>query len=456
MAQKLLAEVSSKSSGNLALNLPKVLKKALSPATIALLFSISDEAEKQRAPLYIVGGFVRDLLLGRPNLDLDLVIEGDAIQLGRTLLKRFGGRLIPHQSFGTAVWWLPEDAKKILREIGLPIKQKSPLLPEFIDLVSAREESYRRSGALPDVKFADIRADQYRRDFTINTVALCLVGLSAGQLLDPWDGLPDLRRGYLRILHSKSFSDDPTRILRCVRLAVRLKFKIESSTLKQLKSSLRFMNQISGERIRRELELAFEEEKRVQVVQQMQQLGVLNRIHQALKWQPGMAALLRRPIPSVALRAWGLENISITDIGFILWFVQLPPSVIPAITDRLRFNADLGAAVVSAARLRAGASNLKKLPVSRLVSVLEREPIVSVFALYLINSNNKFGQKLHRYAKEWRHVRPRLDGNDLKKMGLKPGPDYRNILERLRFAWLDGEVKNVKQEKALLKRVVDG
>jgi tRNA nucleotidyltransferase (CCA-adding enzyme) len=453
MAQKLLAEVLS---GQRTLKLSKVLKKTLSPATIALLFAISNEAESQRAPLYIVGGFVRDLLLGRPNLDLDLVIEGDAIQLGRTLLKRFGGRLIPHQPFGTAVWWLPGDKKKLLRGIGLASKQKSPQFPEFVDLVSARQESYRRPGSLPDVKFADIRADQYRRDFTINTLALCLTGLRAGQLLDPWEGLRDLRRGLLRVLHSKSFSDDPTRILRCVRFAVRLKFKIEPGTLKQLKSSLRFTKQISGERIRRELEVALEEEKRAQVLQQMQQLGVFKSIHPGLKWQPSIAALFRRPIPSSTLRVWGLDNVTFTDICFILWFAHLPASAIAAITDRLRFTADLRAAAVAAARLTASEPSFKKLSVSRLVFALEREPPIAVFALYLLNSNNKFGQRLHRYAKEWRHVRSQLDGNDLKKLGLKPGPDYRNILERLRSARLDGEIKNVAQEKALLKKVMDG
>jgi tRNA nucleotidyltransferase (CCA-adding enzyme) len=455
MAPKtLLVEVLS---GQKVLDLPKVLKKALSPATIALLFAIGGEAERQRAPLYLVGGFVRDLLLQRPNLDLDLVIEGDAIQLGRTLQKRFGGRLTPHQSFGTAVWWLPEDKKKLLRNIGSASKQKSsPQFPEFIDLVSARQESYRRPGSLPDVKFADIRADQYRRDFTINALALCLTGLRAGQLLDPWDGLRDLHRGLLRVLHSKSFSDDPTRILRAVRFAARLKFKIEPSTLKQLKSSLRFMNQISGERIRRELELALEEEKRVQVLQQMQKLGVLKSIHAGLKWQSAMGALLRRLIPSSALQVWGLENVPFTDISFVLWFVQLPASVIAAITDRLRFTADMRGAAVAAARLRASEPSLKKLSTSRLVSALEREPLISVFALYLLNSNNKFGQKLQRYAKEWRHIRSHLDGNDLKNLGLKPGPDYRNILERLRSARLDGEVKNVAQEKALLKKVING
>jgi tRNA nucleotidyltransferase (CCA-adding enzyme) len=96
------------------------------------------------------------------------------------------------------------------------------------------------------------------------------------------------------------------------------------------------------------------------------------------------------------------------------------------------------------------------LPVSRLVSALEREPLLAVFALYLLNSNNKFGQRLNRYAKEWRHFRSHLDGNDLKKLGLQPGPDYRNILERLRSARLDGEVKNVAQEKALLKKILNG
>lgn len=452
MAQKaLLARIAK--PGSLTFDLTKDLKGALSPASLALIDAIVDEASRQHAPIYLVGGFVRDLLLGRPNLDLDFVLEGEAIPLGKSLQKRFGGRLLPHHSFGTAVWTLPEDKKKFLAQLGSNSKKGD--LPEFVDLVSARQESYRRSGALPDVKFADIYADQSRRDFAINTLTLSLSGLRTGQLLDPWHGVADLRKGVVRVLHERSFADDPTRIFRAIRFAGRLGFKIEPATLRQLKSSLRFVNHISGDRIRRELELTLDESNFSAILASMQKLGVLKSVHAGFKWQPAMASLLRRSAIS-ARGEWGLEGVSTSDVLLLLWFLQLPTSAIAAVTDRLRFTADMRATVVAASRLSANVPALRKMTTSRLVAALEREPLIAVFALYIINSKNLFGKKLRRYAKEWRHIRPQVDGDDLKRMGLKPGPEYRKILDQLRTAWLDGQVKTASQEKAMLKKVLNG
>ncbi len=455
MAQrKLVDSLKLNPSRRVPLNLLHALKKAVSPVAWALLNAISLEAEKLNAPIYVVGGFVRDLLLSRPNSDLDLVVEGDAIRLGRVLVKRIGGQLLPHQAFGTAVWSLSGDQVAILRKLRVPSK-KSPFaqVPEFIDLISARRESYARSGALPEVQFADINEDQYRRDFTINTLALRLDGPDAGRLLDPWGGLSDLRLGLLRILHAQSFLDDPTRILRIVRLAGRLGFKIEADTLKWLMSSLHQLSLISGERIYKELALTLLEEERVTILKDMKHLGVLKAIDPKLEF--GVAAAkslkrLRQP-PKV----WQIENFDLNDLGFVLWFMNLPPKSFSAIGDRLRLPLPLRRAVLGAAKVRPGLKAIAKLAPSAVVAQFEKESALACYALFLSAPSAKAAKALERYVARWRHVHPHANGNTLRKKGLKPGPAYRKILTRLRAAWLDGEIKNEKQERALLDELID-
>jgi tRNA nucleotidyltransferase (CCA-adding enzyme) len=426
------------------------LARFAAPATRALLHAVAAEAQALGFALYIVGGFVRDLLLGRPSQDLDLVVEGDAIRLGRTLVKRYGGRLVSHAPFGTAVWYLPENQTDFFRKLSIPVKNSSFTLPRFVDLISARRETYSRSGALPDVHFASIREDQLRRDFTINALAIRLNGFYTGHLLDPGRGLQDLRDRKIRVLHPRSFKDDPTRMFRTVRYATRLKFTIEPATLKQLKSFLRYLANVSPDRLRNETELVMLEEDRVQILQTLQRLGVLKSVHPALRLQPAAAKALKK-IPQKIEPHW--EPVSNADLGLVLWLMHLSPREVGQIADRLRFPLSVRSAAESAARLRNAAAGLKKLPASRLVGALESEPLLAVYALFLVNQSNAFGKKLLRYARQWRHIRPHLSGDDLRKMGLTPGPAYKRILEQTRAAWLDGKIKNVQQERKLIKKL---
>jgi tRNA nucleotidyltransferase (CCA-adding enzyme) len=433
------------------LNLLPALRRRLSPATAALLDAIVSQAEGQGGLIYLVGGFVRDLLLRRPNLDLDLVLEGDAIQLGRALAKKFGGRLVAHKPFGTAVWWLPENQTALLRQLRVP-KKKNTRLPAFFDLITARRESYRYPAALPSVQFAGIREDQYRRDFTINTMAIRLDGNDAGILLDPWGGAQDLRAGLLRTLHSDSFSDDPTRVLRILRLAARLNFKIESGTRAQLQMHLPVLKQVSGERIRTEVELALQEKERPSILQSMQKFGVLRTIHPNLRFSAASARTLaagEKPIPAY----WNLDSVSKVDLGFVLWMLESSVKDLNAIVVRLAFRADLRAAVIGAANLHRAKAKLARLPVSKLVELLENLPDLSVYAVYLAVGNSVLAKRLKLYATKWRKIQPRTDGNKLRSLGLEPGPSYKRILGALRAAWLDGDVRNLKQEKALLERL---
>ena len=436
-----MARIELDNEGRVLPSLGSVLGAALPSKGRLLLRKVVKEAEKQSLPIYLVGGFVRDLILGRPSLDLDLVLEGDAIRFGRRLVQLFGGRLVPHKAFGTAVWWL--SGRK---------RQAGQLA--FMDLISARRENYTQPAALPQVARAEIAADQFRRDFTINTLALALNGLHTGRVLDPWGGLRDLDSRLIRTLHPLSFMDDPTRAFRALRLAGRLDFRIETSTLRHLQAALPKLKLLSGDRLRNELELVLAEPNRVEILQAVQFLGVLPQIDKQLLFLPKAAALLVKADGMAIPTSWNLEEVSAADLGFVLWFMHLPPKFVDRIANRLRFNADLRSAVLAAARLLAESKSLRLLPVSRLVARLDQAPLLATYALFLAHRGTTFGKKLEKFAKDWRHIQPFADGHTLKKKGLRPGPAYTQVLSRLRAARLDGEVRTAKQEASLLEKLI--
>ena len=181
------------------------LESTLSSDQLNILHLVADEASLTGLPLYIIGGSVRDLILGSVVKDLDLTVEGDAITLARVLGDKHGGKVTTHKKFGTAKWFLPKE-----------LRTKSS---ETLDLISARSETYKQPAALPTVKLGSINDDIRRRDFTINTLAIRLDGSYFGQLRDDLNGMDDLKNGMIRVLHAKSFFDDP---LACIVLSVML------------------------------------------------------------------------------------------------------------------------------------------------------------------------------------------------------------------------------------------
>ena len=267
-------------------NLADRLEASLPPARLALLRAVANTAQAQQAALYVVGGFVRDLLLGRPSLDYDLVVEGDAIALGRALVQQYGGRATTHRRFGTAKWRIGEIreelAAKLAEETGLKLDETT--FPETLDLVSARREFYTHPTALPTVERGSIKLDLHRRDFTINTLALRLDGKYYGELHDHWGGRADLQAGLIRVLHSLSFVDDPTRILRAVRFEQRFGYQIEPRTKELLKNALGLLDRVSGDRVRHELDNMLNEPAWEAMFDRMAELEVHTAIHPALPW----------------------------------------------------------------------------------------------------------------------------------------------------------------------------
>lgn len=391
-----------------------------------LLSNIAAQAASLNMPCYLVGGFVRDLLLNEPVNDLDIVVEGNAIKLGKSLVKKFGGKLTPHDKFQTAIWCLPETFN---------------LQSAALDLITARKETYKHPGALPTVTLATIEDDLRRRDFTINAMAIRIDGDHFGELLDPLNGQADLEKRIIRVLHPRSFIDDPTRIFRAIRYEGRYSFDLEFETLNLISpEALAVISQLSGERIRHELDLIFEEQGASQMILRVASLGILNAIHFALPpLNLGYANFLEMNLPLDI-------PISRITLGYMLWLMDLLEDEILSIAKRLDFTSDMTYSIWAASQLKKSLPDLVNSKPSIWTFALEKLPLTSIYAIYLISRE----KALLDYLSAWRHVKPHTTGDDLKARGLQPGPRYGEVLSLLRAAWLDGDVKDKDQENEFL------
>ncbi len=397
-----------------------------------LLSDIAAQAAAMDMPCYIVGGFVRDLLFGKPVNDLDVIVEGNAIKLGEALVKKYGGKLTSHHKFHTAIWHLPSSFTRSVH-------------PSSLDLITARIETYQHPGALPTIQPSTIDDDLRRRDFTINAMAVRLDGDHFGELLDPLNGQADLEKGIVRVLHPRSFIDDPTRIFRAIRYETRYSFNLEPSTLNLInQESLTVISRLSGERIRHELDLIFGEENSFQMIQRAGSLGVFEKIRPDLPmFDPAYSDFLDMdPILDISA--------SRIAMGYMLWLMDLMEAEIMSIAERLNFTSDLTYSVWAVSQLKKSLPFLVDSKPSVWTYALEKLPELSIYVVYLVSRENA----LLDYLSIWRHVKPHTTGNDLKARGLPSGPRFGEVLSQLRAAWLDGEVKNAEEEKELLNTLL--
>jgi tRNA nucleotidyltransferase (CCA-adding enzyme) len=430
-------------SGNLAAR----LEAALPPDRLDLIKLVAAQASEQHMAIYIVGGFVRDLLLERPSQDFDIVVEGDAIALGKALGKKYGGRVTSHTRFGTAKWFV--RGSKIGEQKSSPDSHLS--LPEFLDLISARTEFYEHPTALPTVERGSIKLDLHRRDFTINTLALRLDSHHYGELHDYWGGLADLERGIVRVLHSLSFVDDPTRMLRAIRYEQRYGFEIEARTLQLMDEARPMLEKLSSERVRHDLDRILDEPNWFEMLTRLEELGLLKAIHPELP-KPTSRFVLPADDDLASYRPPSMLPSKRTLI-WSLWLAPVKLDAIKPLSRRLRFPAALTRLLLAASILRIDLPSLKGSKPSGWVDRLEDVPEFAIYTLSL-SAKGRTKQALLDYLEKWRHIKPKTTGHDLKKLGLSPGPEYKNIIHQLRNAWLDGEVETPKDEAALLKQLV--
>lgn len=415
-------------------NLSTLLEKSLSPDHMELIHRVADEAAALKMPLYVVGGFVRDLLLGRAGMDFDLVVEGDAVTLARELVRKYDGKITVHEKFGTAKWFLP---KNLILDTGAH---------DTLDVVSARSETYKHPAALPTVELGSLADDLRRRDFIINALALRLDGPHFGELRDDLGGLDDLERGIVRVLHPRSFVDDPTRMYRAVRYEQRYGFKIADENLALIPEASPLVEKLSAQRLRHELDLILDEPKAASMLARLDELDLLESVH------PALAKDVRRKTKGFDLVP-SLPHLSRVHLRWMLWLMDLPVDQIKSLNRRLHFTTTLLRDLIASSKLLSDLSSFIDLKPSQCVERLDRIPLPVVGAASLV-AHGKPKQKLEKYISEWRHVKPHTTGHDLKKLGLEPGPRYKKILWKLRAAWLDGKISSVMEERKLLENLI--
>jgi len=449
----LTAQATRKAHENYAVR----LEAAMPAARLALLKIVAEIAVEQKSALFIVGGFVRDMILERPSLDFDLVVEGDAIALARQLNERYGGRLTTHARFGTAKWIISGMRSELAGLLDQP--ENAGELPEFLDLISARTEFYTHPTALPTVERGSIKLDLHRRDFTINTLALRLDGNHYGELHDYWGGLNDLRQGLVRVLHALSFVDDPTRMLRAARFEQRFGFHIEKRTLELLMEAHPLINQISGDRIRHELDHIMDSDQRVAILDRLAQLGLLEAIHPSLVWDERSKANLlmldqagNKPLRGIRIDLKKGNNLR--KLAYILWFISQPMDKVQAILRKLRYPAKQVRVVLDGCTLWKDLPWMTNARLSMLASRLEDVSPLAIYATYLAARDEAICNNLQAYLDRLNSITPKVTGDDLRQRGIPPGPVYKRILGAVRDAWLDGKIQSIDQEQRYLDELI--
>jgi len=407
-----------------------------------LVYLARDISSRNNLPAYLVGGFVRDLLLGVKNLDLDFVVEQDAIRLAQDFAQRLNAHLIRHKRFRTAT--------VILR-------------PNFkVDFATARRESYPYPAALPLVTSGSLRDDLFRRDITINAMAISINSKNFGQLIDFFGGKDDLKNKKIRILHSLSFIDDPTRILRMIRFAQRYNFRIEPKTLACLKEALnmRMLDRIQPQRVRNELILLLKEEEPWKQIKRLQRLVGLKFISPHLSLSQNNYKLLNAIQSQISrfkknyparrqLDSWLIYFIGIMD--------ALKPNDIKLVCKKFVFPKGDERRMLSfhsfCRKVIYGLGKNKVSPV-KIFNLLE--PLTYEVTLLIKAKAKSSNVKRHmeNYLKIYNGMRICISGDDLHKLGIKPGPYYEKIFKRVLKARLKGLVRTKEDELALISRLI--
>ncbi len=400
--------------------LPGDMRRALETAVAA--------AERRNVGLCLVGGAVRDLLMDAGHVDIDLVVEGDAIALADAVGKKLRARVVRHPRFGTAS----------LRTEGARL-----------DFAGARTESYVRPGALPSVQPSDLLEDLARRDFAINAMALRLAGGRPGELIDPHGGRRDVAKRTLRVLHDDSFQDDATRILRAVRYAGRMRFRLHRRTDALLRRDLSFLDTVSGARVRHEYERIALEERVPEILRRAENRGVIEATHAALSGGDTQrrAAAQLGALP-VSHRDAALLCILLSDAS---------PAAVEQAMGRLEVTGRQAAILGAFVALRAQESKLMAtgLRPSEAARLLSPRPVEAIEAFALV-AERRAAEAARRYLASDRLVRPRLNGDDVQALGVPEGPQIGSALASLRAARLDGKTHSREDEAALLEELLGG
>jgi tRNA nucleotidyltransferase (CCA-adding enzyme) len=413
---------------------PDLGERLLAIESLQEVFEAVQAVSEPFEGVYLVGGAVRDVLMGEPNFDVDIAVEGDGIALGQALARELGGRVVPHEKFGTAIVLYGNAGR--------------------VDVATARTEFYDHPGALPTVEQASIRQDLYRRDFTINAMAVSLKGADFGRLVDYFGGHRDLAGGVVRVLHNLSFIDDPTRIFRAVRYETRYGFRMDAHTFGLAKACVEMdlVGELSSARVRDELQALLSEERAAESVRRMAELGIDRAIHSHLAADEEAVRLIEavdslREAYAPEAPAWRLRlavlarRLSSTEV--LDWAEGLKL--------RRRDAERIADAVAVAPRLRdlVGAT---KEPAALWQRVAPHDPDGALLAL--ATSKGRARKRLERYFEELRDVTLEISGGDLAELGLGESPQVGAVLEELRRRKLNGELEGRAAEIEAAKELL--
>ena len=396
-------------------------------------------AQEEGVRAFVVGGFVRDMLLRRRNLDIDIVVEGEGIAFAQRVAERLGGHVRSHARFGTAV---------VVLERGLRV-----------DVTTARTEYYTRPGALPTVERSSLRRDLLRRDFSINAMAAEIDPAEFGAIADPFGGLADLGDGVVRVLHPLSFVEDPTRVMRAARFEERFGFAMDDATegLARRAVAMGLLQEISGARLREELLAILDEDDPASPLERLEALGALRALLPAGVAPPGAVADLRAVL--VSLEAMPRRSGRPPRRAPALLVALAGRGGVPAVdrwVERLRVGREAGgsareAATRAPALLRA-LDRVGPLRDSRLHALLE--PLSPEALVYVrATGPDRVRERVDRFAGSLSHVRLEVSGDDLIEMGAEPSSAFSDILTRIRARRLDGAVAGRKAELDELRRL---
>ncbi|NQU95548.1 MAG: CBS domain-containing protein [Candidatus Omnitrophica bacterium] len=436
------------------LNISTKMKQVLPKQILEMLHVIGKNADCEGLRAFVVGGFVRDMLLGVKNLDVDIAVEGDAISFGRHLARIFGGSLVVYKKFGTSS--IVIDWPKGLR--------KSPGSgPKFkIDFAAARKESYEKPAALPTVRFSSLKNDLQRRDFTINAMAASLNKQSFGQLIDFFGGEKDLENKVIRVLHDGSFIDDPTRIFRAVRFEQRFGFRIDKYTEDLIKTAIRegMFSRTQNHRIRDEVILMLKEPEPMKAISRMKELHELRFIHKKIFVRKSTAVLfmkIKNTFSWYTKSVFRRRHVDLWVMYLAALLDKLDFTETKSVCDKFAFRRSVRIRLLSCKKrcekiLRPLSS--KKLSASGVYSILEPLSFEEILFIRSKAKSRLTVKRITDFFAEYNKVKIKIGGHDLKKLGLKPGPVYKKILDEILHKKIDGDIKTKKDELMYVKKML--
>lgn len=416
-------------------NLSSWLKERFPAEIYSLLQSAGEIADELGYSAYLVGGSVRDLLRSEENLDIDIVIEGDGIALARIFGERIKAKVRTHSKFGTA---------QIFTKHGK------------LDIATARTEYYESPAALPKVETSSIKKDLYRRDFTINTLAIKLNPRGFGILFDFFGGQRDLREKSIRVLHNLSFVEDPTRAFRAIRFSERFGFKISKHTGNLIKSALdmNLFDKLSGSRLYEELMLSFHETEPIKTLKRLSDFGLLTIIHENLLFNKELESTLKSTQETLAwFNLLFLEEKTDRGILYLMALLSgLKDEHVREVTERLSPPPKIKTLIIRS--IMYARNTLRNLPLNDPVQVhsaLGTQRLETILFLMAYSRDRQKKKAISHYLTELRNITPLLRGSDLRKMGIQPGPIYSRILRRLHEEKLRGHLISREDEEKFVR-----